>query len=32
MEYPWEPDGSGMIWHNTDKDNQRLAIEDVRFD
>jgi hypothetical protein len=32
MEFGWEPDGSGMIWHNTDKENQRIAIEDVRFE
>jgi hypothetical protein len=32
IEFGWEPDGSGRIWHNRDKENQRIAIEGVRFD
>ena len=30
--YGWEPDGSGKIWHNKERENQRIAIESVRFD
>jgi hypothetical protein len=32
LKFGWEPDGSGMIWHNKEKENQKLAIESVRFD
>src|SRR5262249_26950498 len=32
IELGWEPDGSGMIWHNKEKENRRIAIEVVRFD
>jgi hypothetical protein len=32
IEFGWEPDGSGTIWHNREKENQRIAIESVRFD
>jgi hypothetical protein len=32
IEFGWEPDGSGMIWHNTEKENRKIAIESVRFD
>jgi hypothetical protein len=32
IEFGWEPDGSGMIWHNIEKENRRIAIESVRFD
>ena len=32
IEYGWEPDGSGIIWHNREKENQVIAIESVRFD
>jgi hypothetical protein len=32
IEYGWEPDGSGVIWHNTEKENRRIAIESIRFD
>jgi hypothetical protein len=30
--YGWEPDGSGRIWHNKESENQKIAIESVRFD
>jgi hypothetical protein len=32
LEYGWEPDGSGMIWHNTEKENRSVTIRSVRFD
>jgi hypothetical protein len=32
LEYGWEPDGSGMIWRNTEKENLRVPITSVRFD
>src|SRR5262245_28073987 len=32
IEFGWEPDGSGMIWHNKEKENRMIAIESVRFD
>jgi hypothetical protein len=32
IEFGWEPDGSGKIWHNTEKENQRIAIDNVKFD
>jgi hypothetical protein len=32
IEFGWEPDGSGMIWHNKEKGNRTIAIESVRFD
>jgi hypothetical protein len=32
IEFGWEPDGSGMIWHNKEKENRNIAIESVRFD
>jgi hypothetical protein len=32
IEFGWEPDGSGTIWHNTEKGNRKIAIESVRFD
>jgi hypothetical protein len=32
IEYSWEPDGSGKIWHNKEKENRRVPIESVRFD
>src|SRR5262245_34481795 len=32
IEYGWEPDGSGKIWHNTEKENRKIAIDSVRFD
>jgi hypothetical protein len=32
IEYGWEPDGSGMIWHNKEKENKTVAIESVRFE
>jgi hypothetical protein len=30
--YGWEPDGSGKVWHNKERENQKIAIESVRFD
>ena len=30
IEFGWEPDGSGMIWHN--KEHRTIPIESVRFD
>jgi hypothetical protein len=32
IEFGWEPDGSGKIWHNTEQENRKIAIESVRFD
>jgi hypothetical protein len=32
LEYGWEPDGSGMIWHNKEKENQRITVESIRFE
>jgi hypothetical protein len=32
IEIVWEPDGSGMIWHNKEKENQKIEIESIRFD
>jgi hypothetical protein len=32
MEFGREPDGSGKIWHNTEKENRKIAIESVTFD
>jgi hypothetical protein len=31
IEFGWEPDGSGMIWHNTEKENLTIPIESVQF-
>jgi hypothetical protein len=31
IEYGWEPDGSGLIWHNKEKENQRIRVESVAF-
>jgi hypothetical protein len=31
IEFGWEPDGSGIIWHNTEKENRSIAIESVSF-
>jgi hypothetical protein len=30
VEYGWEPDGSGMIWHN--KRNPEIPVKSIRFD
>ena len=30
--YGWEPDGSGKIWHNKERENQKIPIESIRFD
>jgi hypothetical protein len=32
IEFAREPDGSGKIWHNTEKENRTIAIESIRFD
>ena len=32
LEYGWEPDGSGKIWHNTEQENLRVPIQSVKFD
>jgi hypothetical protein len=32
FEYGWEPDGSGVIWHNKENENRRIPIDSVRFD
>jgi len=32
LEYGWEPDGSGMIWHNKERENRAIPIENVKFD
>ena len=31
IEYGWEPDGSGKIWHNQEEANQRIAVESIDF-
>jgi hypothetical protein len=30
VEYGWEPDGSGLIWHNKQKENQKIPIESIQ--
>jgi hypothetical protein len=32
LEYGWEPDGSGMIWHNKERESQKIQVESVKFD
>jgi hypothetical protein len=32
LEFGWEPDGSGMIWHNTEQENRKVPITSVRFE
>ena len=32
LAYGWEPEGSGKIWHNKEGENQKIAIESVKFD
>jgi hypothetical protein len=32
LEYSWEPDGSGMVWHNQEKENQAIPIDSIKFD
>jgi hypothetical protein len=32
LEFGWEPDGSGMIWHNKEDENKRIPIDSIRFD
>jgi hypothetical protein len=32
LEFGWEPDGSGIIWHNTAQENLTVPITSVRFD
>jgi hypothetical protein len=32
IEFGWEPDGSGLIWHNREKENLTIPIESVRFE
>jgi hypothetical protein len=32
IEFGWEPDGSRLIWHNTETENQIIPIESVTFD
>ena len=32
LEYGWEPDGSGLIWHNKEKERQKVPVESIRFD
>ena len=32
LEYGWEPDGSGLIWHNEERENQKILIESIKFD
>jgi len=32
LEYGWEPDGSGVIWHNKEKEDRKLEIKSIRFD
>jgi hypothetical protein len=32
MEFGWEPDGSGVIWHNKEKESRIIPIESVSFE
>lgn len=32
LEYGWEPDGSGKVWHNKERDNRAIPIENIKFD
>jgi hypothetical protein len=32
FSYGWEPEGSGKMWHNKERENQKIVIENVRFD
>lgn len=32
LELGWEPDGSGVIWHNRETESQQIQIESVNFD
>ena len=32
LEFGWEPDGSGLIWHNKEEDARKIQVESVRFD
>jgi len=32
LEYGWEPDGSGKIWHNKERENRAIPIENIKFD
>jgi len=32
LEYGWEPDGSGVVWHNKERENRAIPIENVKFD
>jgi hypothetical protein len=31
IEFGWEPDGSGKIWHNIEKESRAIPIESVTF-
>lgn len=32
LEYGWEPDGSGMVWHNTEREDRSIPIENIKLD
>jgi len=32
LEYGWEPDGSGMRWHNKEREHRAVPIESIKFD
>ena len=32
LEYGWEPDGSGIVWHNKEKEDRSVPIESIKFD
>jgi hypothetical protein len=29
IEFAWEPDGSGIVWHNKEKNDQRKSIVSI---
>jgi hypothetical protein len=32
LEFGWEPDGSGMVWHNKEEDDRIIPVASVRLD
>src|SRR6266849_2511356 len=32
LEYGGEPDGSGVVWHNNEKENRIILIDSIKFD
>jgi hypothetical protein len=31
LQHGWQPDGSGMVWHNIEQENRRVPIKGVLF-